>query len=100
MMNRAKFWNPQTLGYQFLAEARRLWEFETGNVHLTTIQAAMVISIVHGANGSDKIGDSYLKQAVSAAHSIQLFSLPTQAIDHVEYNARAITAWALFGLQA
>jgi hypothetical protein len=69
-MNRAKFWNPQTLGYQFLAEARRLWEFETGNVHLTTIQAAMVISIVHGANGSDKIGDSYLKQAVSAAHSI------------------------------
>ncbi|KAM0215659.1 hypothetical protein ACHAPQ_011776 [Fusarium lateritium] len=100
MMNRAKSWNPQTLGYQFLAEARRLWEFEAGNVQLTTIQAAIVISIVHDANGSDKIGNSYLAQAVLAAHSIQLFSPPTKAIDDAEYNARAITAWALFGLQA
>ncbi|KAG5656585.1 hypothetical protein KAF25_000172 [Fusarium avenaceum] len=99
-MDRAKFWNPRTLGYQFLAEARRLWEFEAGNAQLTTIQAAIVMTIVHGANGNDKIGKSYLTQAVSAAHGIQLFSPPTQAIDHVECNARAITAWALFGVQA
>ncbi|KAM0241552.1 hypothetical protein ACHAP5_007508 [Fusarium lateritium] len=100
MMNRAKFWNPRTLGYQFLAEARRLWEFEAGKAQLTTIQAAIVISVVLGADGSDKIGNSYLAQAISAAHSIQLFSPPTKAIDDTEYNARAITAWALFGLQA
>ncbi|KAF4997868.1 hypothetical protein FGRMN_3569 [Fusarium graminum] len=98
--NRAKFWNPQTLGYQFLAEARRLWDIEVGNAQLTTIQAAIVISIVYDANGSDKIGNLYLTQAVSAAHSMHLFSPPTQPPDRTEYNARAVTAWALFGLQA
>ncbi|KAF5582252.1 nitrogen assimilation transcription factor nirA [Fusarium pseudocircinatum] len=100
MSHRSQFWNPRTLGYQFLAEARRLWEMEIGNARLTTIQAAIVLSIVHDANGSDEVGRSYLTQAVAAAHAIHLFSTPTANSDDVEYNARAFTAWALFGLQA
>ncbi|KAF5690745.1 NirA-like nitrate assimilation regulatory protein [Fusarium denticulatum] len=100
MSHRSQFWNPRTLGYQFLAEARRLWELEIGNARLTTIQAAIVLSIVHDANGSDEVGRSYLTQAVAAAHAIHLFSTPTANSDDVEYNARAFTAWALFGLQA
>ncbi|KAJ4007727.1 hypothetical protein NW752_010396 [Fusarium irregulare] len=98
--NRAEFWNPQTLGYQFLGEARRLWEFEAAKPRLTTIQAAIVLSVVYDANGGDEIGRQYLAQAVAAAHSMHLFSQPTQVDDKVEYNARAITAWSLFGLQA
>ncbi|KAF5602732.1 nitrogen assimilation transcription factor nirA [Fusarium subglutinans] len=100
MSHRSQFWNPRTLGYQFLAEARRLWEMEIGNARLTTIQAAIVLSIVHDANGSDEVGRSYLTQAVAAAHAIHLFSTPTTNSDDAEHNARAFTAWALFGLQA
>ncbi|KAF5655412.1 NirA-like nitrate assimilation regulatory protein [Fusarium sp. NRRL 25303] len=99
MSHRSQFWNPRTLGYQFLAEARRLWKLEIGNARLTTIQAAIILSIVHDANGSDEVGRSYLTQAVAAAHAMHLFSTPTTDSDDVEYNARAFTAWALFGLQ-
>ncbi|KAF4960323.1 hypothetical protein FGADI_970 [Fusarium gaditjirri] len=97
--HRSRFWNPQTLGYRCLTEARRLWELEIGHAQLTTVQAAIVISIVYDANGSDKVGRSYLTQAVAAAHALQLFSSQTNGDDR-EFNARAITAWALFGLQA
>ncbi|TVY67814.1 Nitrogen assimilation transcription factor nirA [Fusarium oxysporum f. sp. cubense] len=100
MSHRSQFWNPRTLGYQFLAEARRLWELEIGNARLTTIQAAIVLSLVHDANGSDEVGRSYLTQAVAAAHAMHLFSTPTKNSDDLEYYARAFTAWALFGLQA
>ncbi|KAH7205502.1 hypothetical protein BKA60DRAFT_578446 [Fusarium oxysporum] len=100
MSHRSQFWNPRTLGYQFLAEARRLWELEIGNARLTTIQAAIVLSLVHDANGSDEVGRSYLAQAVAAAHAMHLFSTPTKNSDDLEYYARAFTAWALFGLQA
>ncbi|KAG7405461.1 Nitrogen assimilation transcription factor nirA [Fusarium oxysporum f. sp. rapae] len=100
MSYRSQFWNPRTLGYQFLAEARRLWELEIGNARLTTIQAAIVLSIVHDANGSDEVGRSYLTQAVAAAQAMHLFSTPTKNSDDTEHNARAFTAWALFGLQA
>ncbi|RBR26560.1 uncharacterized protein FIESC28_00636 [Fusarium coffeatum] len=98
--NRAEFWNPQMLGYQFLGEARRLWELEAAKPRLTTIQAAIVLSVVYDANGADEIGRQYLAQAVAAAHTMHLFSQPTQVDDEVEYNAKAITAWSLFGLQA
>ncbi|KAI3578916.1 hypothetical protein IWW34DRAFT_805551 [Fusarium oxysporum f. sp. albedinis] len=100
MSHRSQFWNPRTLGYQFLAEARRLWELEIGNARLTTIQAAIVLSLVHDANGSDEVGRSYLTQAVAAAHAMHLFSTPTKNSDDLEYYARAFTAWALFGIQA
>ncbi|EMT74271.1 Nitrogen assimilation transcription factor nirA [Fusarium odoratissimum] len=100
MSHRSQFWNPRTLGYQFLAEARRIWELEIGNARLTTIQAAIVLSLVHDANGSDEVGRSYLTQAVAAAHAMHLFSIPTKNSDDLEYYTRAFTAWALFGLQA
>ncbi|EXL39260.1 hypothetical protein FOCG_18127 [Fusarium oxysporum f. sp. radicis-lycopersici 26381] len=98
--HRSRFWNPRTLGYQFLAEARRLWELEIGRARLTTIQAAVVLSIVCDANGSDEVGRAYLTQAVAAAYGMQLFSAHVKTNDDREYNARAVTAWGLFGLQA
>ncbi|KAF4344780.1 nitrogen assimilation transcription factor nirA [Fusarium beomiforme] len=100
MDRRSRFWNPQTLGYRFLAEARRLWELEIGQAHLATIQAAIVLALVYIANGSDEVGRSYLIQAVAAAHAMQLFSIKPKTSDDRDYKARAVTAWGLFGLQA
>lgn len=84
MANRAEFWNPQTLGYRCLGEARRLWELEAARPKLTTIQAAIVLSIVYSANSGNEIGKQYLTQAVAAAHKMNLFSHPTQLDDEVE----------------
>ncbi|KAF5559410.1 nitrogen assimilation transcription factor nirA [Fusarium phyllophilum] len=97
--HRSRFWNPETLGYQCLAEASRLWELEIGHAQLTTIQAAIVLAIVYDANGRDEEGRAYLAQAVAAAHAMQLLS-PQKNGDDREFNSRAVTAWALFGLQA
>ncbi|KAI1777970.1 hypothetical protein F4818DRAFT_447889 [Hypoxylon cercidicola] len=74
--DRTKFWVPQTLGYQFLAEAKRLWEVESrkDSAHLTTIQAAIVLSIVANTTAMDKVGTSYLLQAIAMATSLNLFS--------------------------
>jgi len=67
---------------------------------LTTIQAAIVLAVVYDANGADEIGRQYLMQAIAAAHNMHLYSHLTGIDDEVEHNARAITAWSLFGLQA
>lgn len=88
------------LGYQFFAEARRLWDLEVGKPQLTTIQAAIVLSVVYDANGSDKIGNSYLELAINAGRHIQLFNLSKLNEDTSERHVRAVTAWGLFGLQA
>ena len=99
--NRAEFWNPRTLGYQFLAEARRLWDLEVGNTQITTIQAAVALSLTHDAAGNDKVGAVYLQQAINAAHQMQLFSSTVlEPVDASMQNVRAITAWGLFGIQA
>ena len=99
--NRAEFWNPRNLGYQFLAEARRLWDLESGNAQITTIQAAVALSLTNDADGNDKIGAVYLQQAINAAQQMQLFS--SEALkqgDASMQNVRTITAWGLFGIQA
>jgi hypothetical protein len=102
MPDHAQFWNPATLQYRFLAEARRLWELElsTEPMRITTLQAAVVLSLVHDANSSDKIGLTYLKQAIQAGHKICLFSQPAPSLDVQEQHVRVVTAWCLFGLQA
>lgn len=59
------------------------------------------MSITLDADGNDKIGIQYLQQAICAANQIQLFSSSAlQGEDAAMQNARAITAWGLFGLQA
>ncbi|RKL34074.1 hypothetical protein BFJ72_g9561 [Fusarium proliferatum] len=97
--HRSRFWDPETLGYQCLAEARRLWELEMGHAKLTNIQAAIVLAVVYDANGRDEEGRAYLVQAVAAAYAMQLFSSQKNSDDR-EFNSRAATAWGLFGLQA
>ncbi|KFG80621.1 putative zinc finger protein [Metarhizium anisopliae] len=79
---RTEFWNPQTLGYRFLAEAKRLWEYEKGLDKLTTIQAALVFHIIYSGTGADKIGYAYTVQACAIAHKIDLFN-PTSVTENI-----------------
>ena len=53
---RYEHWNPQHLGYQFLAEAKRLWEHEVGKSRLTTIHAGLVITLVYNMSCMDRVG--------------------------------------------
>ncbi|KAM5526595.1 C6 transcription factor [Fusarium oxysporum f. sp. phaseoli] len=95
--DRAKFWRPQNLAYQFLAEARRLWDMQHGKSSLTAIQAAIVLTIICNCDTLDKIGASYFLQAVAMAHDLKLFqSPPEKSISKKAQRAREFTAWSLF----
>jgi hypothetical protein len=94
--DRAKFWCPDTLPYQFLAETRRLLEIEAQRPSLTTIQALLVMHQTANMNGLDKVGMSYLFQAVSMAYKLDLFREDPDIRSFRMKKARAFTAWGLF----
>ncbi|KAH6953645.1 hypothetical protein DER45DRAFT_576136 [Fusarium avenaceum] len=96
--HRAQFWRPETLGYRFLAEAKRLWELESGKSKLTTLHAAMVLHIIYTINGMDQIGISYLLQSIQLAQDLKLFA-PEQTEGRTR-TARVFTAWALYRWQS
>ncbi|KAJ3455123.1 hypothetical protein MRS44_013723 [Fusarium solani] len=96
--HRAQFWRPETLGYRFLAEAKRLWELESGKVKLTTLHAAMVLHVIYAINGLDQVGVSYLIQSVLLAQGLKLFA-PEQTEGRTR-TARVFTAWALYRWQS
>ncbi|KAF5506420.1 Nitrogen assimilation transcription factor nit-4 [Colletotrichum siamense] len=75
--NRVEYWNPDTLGYRFLAEAKRLWELQTSEPRVTTIQAGILFSVFHNLCGLDEIGQPYRIHGVNLARW-------------------AYTAWALY----
>ncbi|KAF2108725.1 hypothetical protein BDV96DRAFT_587169 [Lophiotrema nucula] len=99
LSGRQEFWNPQNLTYRFLAEAERLWRLEDGKSRLTTVQAAIIIQILYGINGLDKVGHAYLLQGLAMAHDMNLF-LPTPEGSSARMrNTRHFTAWCLFNHQ-
>ncbi|KAF5246727.1 hypothetical protein FANTH_6797 [Fusarium anthophilum] len=102
--HRNEHWNPQTLGYTFLAEARRLLDLEPGRPNVTTVQAMLVMNVTLNDHGVDA-GASYryLLEAVSTARIMGLYDSPSE---NMEQNAdqdgkvvREVTAWALFAWQ-
>jgi hypothetical protein len=96
--HRAQYWRPETLGYRFLAEAKRLWALESGKSKLTTLHAAMVLHIIYTMNGMDQVGISYLLQSVRLAQNLKLFA-PEQTEGRTR-TARVFTAWALYRWQS
>jgi hypothetical protein len=96
--HRSEFWNPSSLAYQFLAEARRLWEAEASQPGLATIQATTILSGLCNMNGADQLGYSYLKQAVEMASDIKLFDQSDISISRAG-DARIFTAWMLYAWQ-
>ncbi|KAK0747338.1 hypothetical protein B0T21DRAFT_405976 [Apiosordaria backusii] len=102
--DRAEFWNPRTLGYGFLTEAKRHWELEQAGSRskLTTIQAAIILNIVYNLNSMVKLGWQYTLQAIDMAHKMKLFKKP-ENWDTLNPRLRAsrdFTAWSLFGWQS
>jgi hypothetical protein len=98
---RYEYWNPRNMSYQFLVEAKRLWEIETTSrrVRLTTIQAAILLHLIHVANAMDAVGSIYTQQAVSLAQRIGLFGPSAAGQNTKRSNAKLFTAWALFNWQ-
>ncbi|CEI61389.1 hypothetical protein FVEN_g5898 [Fusarium venenatum] len=95
---RAQYWRPETLGYRFLAETKRLWALETGKSKLTTLHAAMVLHIIYTMNGMDQVGISYLLQSVRLAQNLKLFA-PEKTEGRMR-TARVFTAWSLYRWQS
>ncbi|KAF4944570.1 hypothetical protein FSARC_14641 [Fusarium sarcochroum] len=97
-----EFWNPHTLGYRFLAEARRLWEVEEAGPSdkLTTLQAGLYINVVYNLMGADSIGWRYTIRAVEIAHSLDLFNPLSRVKSRRSQHVRDFTAWSLFTWQS
>jgi hypothetical protein len=96
----AEFWNPNSLGYRFLAEAKRLWAVEESRERsLTTLQAALIINTIVNMFGIDKLASAYLVQAIDIARELGLFE-PTTYIKHKKLrHSYDLTAWSLFHWQ-
>lgn len=97
MADRSEYWNPQTLGYKFLAEAKRLWEMEQlENKSLTTLQAALVINLIYVGNSMNKLGITYAIQAVAMAHELEIFGPLTNVKSQRRRQSYSFTAWCLY----
>ncbi|KAH6621622.1 hypothetical protein B0J18DRAFT_432974 [Chaetomium sp. MPI-SDFR-AT-0129] len=96
--HRVEFWTPRSLPYAFLAEAKRLWDIEValpGEHKLTTIHAAMSLTLRYGADGADKIGVPFMLKALEIAQEMELFTRVEMG-DTKMSLARAFTAWSIF----
>ncbi|OAQ76307.1 C6 transcription factor [Purpureocillium lilacinum] len=98
--HRDQFWNPKTLGYSFLAEAKRLWElYADTTVDLPTLQATLILHITYSMHGMDKIGFPYLVRAVTMAKQLRLLDGNKHIRSTRLRHARDFTAWCLFNWQ-
>ncbi|KAF4334289.1 nitrate assimilation regulatory nirA [Fusarium beomiforme] len=96
----AEFWNPNSLGYKFLEEAKRLWIAETiHNRSLTTLQATLVINTIVNMFDMDPLSSAFLVQATDMAHELDLFEPTTYIKNKKLKNSYDITAWSLFHWQ-
>lgn len=99
MNGRYEFWNPDTLGYKFLAEAKRIWEVEMHNDgSITTVQAALIINLIYNLYAMDKVGMSYGIAAVQLADQLNLFAAhdDSPSMSEVQRHGYTYTAWSIF----
>ncbi|KAH8902331.1 hypothetical protein BR93DRAFT_972721 [Coniochaeta sp. PMI_546] len=96
--NRQQSWKPEgDPGYEFFTEATRLWdsEQESGNDRLTTVQAGLLLSVIHGINSLDKMGWKCAARSIQMAGSLGLFDSDTEMDDSHDSrteHARVFTA--------
>ncbi|KAI1494523.1 hypothetical protein F5X96DRAFT_694901 [Biscogniauxia mediterranea] len=96
---RAEYWVPGSLGYCFLAEARRLYDLERLNPTLTTVQATTIIHLEYCINGVDELGRLYLQDAIDMAWRLGIFR-PDPTRSREWQLVAETTAWGLFNWQA
>lgn len=95
-LDRAEYWNPHTLLYRFVAEAKRLWEIESQLVRLTTIQTGMLFNVFYNLCGLDEIGQPYRIQSINLAHKMRLYDGPVSGQSKRIRAGKLYTAWALY----
>ncbi|KAF5562705.1 nitrate assimilation regulatory nirA [Fusarium napiforme] len=96
----AEYWNPNSLGYKFLEEARRLWIVEvTHNRSLTTLQAALVLNTIVNMFDMDPLSSAFLVRSTEIAHELGLFEPTTYIMNKKLRNSYDLTAWSLFHWQ-
>ncbi|KAG5932622.1 hypothetical protein E4U53_001242 [Claviceps sorghi] len=94
--HRAEYWNPDTPLYRFLAEAKRIWELEYSRPRITTIQAGIIIDVIHHFSGLDEVGQPYRLHAIVMAYRMRLFHRTGDEADDRIRNGKAFAAWALY----
>lgn len=82
--------------YQFLAEAKRLWELEAPRPRITTIHAGMLLNVFYNLSGLDQLGQVYRTHAIALAHELRLFDGPMEAPTKRQRDGMLFTAWALY----
>ncbi|KAF4495394.1 nitrate assimilation regulatory nirA [Fusarium agapanthi] len=96
----AEYWNPNSLGYRFLEEARRLWIVEvTHNRTLTTLQAALVLNTIVNMFDMDPLSSAFLVRSIEIAYELGLFEPTTYIMNKKLRNSYDLTAWSLFHWQ-
>ncbi|KAF5596564.1 nitrate assimilation regulatory nirA [Fusarium pseudocircinatum] len=96
----AEYWNPNSLGYKFLEEARRLWIVEvTHNRSLTTLQAALVLNTIVNMFDMDPLSSAFLVRSIEIAHELGLFEPTTYIMNKKLRDSYDLTAWSLFHWQ-
>lgn len=94
--DRAEVWNPESLSFKFLAEARRLWDLEQDVDKLTTIQAAVIMNVIYNLCGVDQIGWTYTQKAIEIAKRLGIFQDSPGTKSSKTRDASNFTAWSLF----
>ncbi|KAF9763172.1 hypothetical protein IL306_003225, partial [Fusarium sp. DS 682] len=96
----AEFWNPNSLGYKFLEEAKRLWIVEViHNRSLSTLQAGLVLNTIVNMFDMDPLSSAFLVRSMEIANELGLFEPTTYIMDKKLRNSYDLTAWSLFHWQ-
>lgn len=83
-----------------MAEAKRLYDCEAGRYRLTTLQAAVIISVQLMTNGQDKVAMANERQIGARITNMQLYTRPLSRVKSTKMQlARATTAWCVFSWQ-
>ncbi|OIW29229.1 hypothetical protein CONLIGDRAFT_715599 [Coniochaeta ligniaria NRRL 30616] len=104
--NRQQYWEPGgNPRYKFFTEARRLWDTaqNSGNDRLTTVQAGLLLSAVHGIDSLDTMGWKCAARSIEMAGNLGLFDSDVEMEDGHDpraEHARAYTAWSVFCWQS
>ncbi|KAG5956274.1 hypothetical protein E4U58_006682 [Claviceps cyperi] len=87
----------RALGYEFLAEAKKLWDLEKDRpILITTIQAALVLSVTLNVCSAGVLGMSYARAAVAMAVDHGLYDASdAQCKSGPIQQAHDFTAWCL-----
>ncbi|KAK4450362.1 nitrate assimilation regulatory protein nirA [Podospora aff. communis PSN243] len=96
--DRVEHWNPQSLGYRFFAETKRLFEMEINdeNRSITLLQAGNIINILLNMDSMDKLGMTYNIHCVSIAYDLGLYKTPSQPRSKLRQRVYDYTAWNLY----